>query len=150
MIPGTWQLTERWIDILLNLLATGILTTVLVWWFNRHKTAAETDKLQAEADKTRVETAGVLVDAFKDALEQTQEQRDKLLDRVGRLEKSCENLTEQISLALTRIGELEGEVAKWKKRYHELLKLYNGLIAWIEEKGLTPPPELKSTLTTDG
>jgi chromosome segregation ATPase len=150
MIPGTWQLTERWMNVITAVIASGIISTMLTLLFNWRRSKAETEKLQAEADKTHVETAGLLVDDLSKALQKALERRDKLLVRVETLEADSANLTEQIGLALKRIGELECEVAKWKKRYHELLRLYNGLTAWIEEQGLTPPPELKSTLTMNG
>jgi len=143
MQPGTWQLTQEWVNALLTLISSGIITTVLTWWFNRRRSTAETEKLEAEAGKTKAEAAGLIIDQLNEAFQRALEQRDRLLTRVDTLESNSANLTEQISLALQRIGELEIEVVEWKKRYHELLQRYNRLITWIKKKGLTLPLDLE-------
>ena len=143
MQPGTWQLTQEWVNALLTLISSGIITTVLTWWFNRRRSTAETEKLEAEAGKTKAEAAGLIIDQLNEAFQRALEQRDRLLTRVDTLESNSANLTEQISLALQRIGELEIEVVEWKKRYHELLQRYNKLITWIKKKGLTLPLDLE-------
>ena len=137
MNPGTLQLTERWINALLVLVSSGTITAALTWWLNRRRSSAETEKIQAEADKTKIETTTIIINELNKALQQGLENRDQLLARVEKLEDENEKLER-------RISKLETEVAGWKKKYHELLQRYNRLIIWIKKQGLIPPSELDS------
>jgi len=144
MQPGTLQLTGRLIDVLLVLLSSGLVTAALNWWFNRQRTEAEVDQIQAEAHKTAVETSGLVIDQLKEVLQDEREQRERLQGRVDTLETDNAKLWDQVRLALSRVGELETEIAEWKKRYQEILARYNRLINWIRRQGLTSPTEAES------
>ncbi len=148
MEEGTLTLTQPWMVLLLAIIGSGLLNLLLSWYRDRRKSAAETDRITAEARKMNAEASRLIYDQVTEYLKDELERNERLLDRVTRLEQNNQTLIEdkqklweQVTTALKAIGELEETVADLKVQVELWKKKYFSLCDWVRRQGLKPPDD---------
>jgi|14BtaG_2_1085337.scaffolds.fasta_scaffold106775_1 F0F1-type ATP synthase membrane subunit b/b' len=97
-------------EIVIAVIATGILTTVLTSIINRRKYNADTDRVEQNIVGDRIDQADKVVTMATQLLEDVQAEREKLRVEKETLEIINDNLTAEIDKLKLNIKTLEDRI----------------------------------------
>lgn len=98
-----------WLVLVLALFASGSITALLNYWFNKRKTHAEVEKVDAEVEKVDADAADIIQRAAGELIEKVRVQ-SALSDK--RYQEQNQTLIEQNAKMALQLDDLQVQVAK--------------------------------------